>query len=163
LPPPALSGYAVTSHHQVQVIDAGMSPLGRRRVPNTIQQVRALMEWVLTLGAREVLAIDHKAVPAALLCHCATSAGLPVLYVTGLQARRAAGLTPGRAKTDRIDATVIAESGRTHAHRLPTLELSAELEATLRLLLGRDEDLRCDFNRTINRHRGLLQHPRRHR
>ena len=102
------------------------------------------------------MVVDQKASFAALLRLCAAEHDIAVLYVTGLQARRASDLTPGKAKTDRIDAQVIAEFGRTHAHRLPTIQMPAELETQLRLLTGHDEDLRCDFNRTINRLRDLL-------
>lgn len=146
------------THHQVEVIDAGFERVGRRRLPNTFVDVDAMLEWAQGLGERAVLVIDQKASCAAVLRYCAAVRDIPVLYVTGLQARRAADLTPGKAKTDKIDARVIAEFGRTHAHRLPRLEQPSELEATLRLWLGHDEDLRCDFNRTINRLRDLLCH-----
>lgn len=144
------------THHQIHVIDSVMQRLGRRRISNTIRDVDDMFAWVKTLSSDVVLIIDQKASYAALLRHRAAVHDVTVLYVTGLQARRAADLTPGRAKTDRIDARVIAEFGRTHADRLPTLELPDESGASMSLLLGRDEDLRCDFNRAINRIRDLL-------
>lgn len=144
------------THHQIHVIDSVMQRLGRRRITNTIGDVDDMFDWVKTLSSDVVLIIDQKASYASLLRHRAAVHDVTVLYVTGLQARRAADLTPGRAKTDRIDARVIAEFGRTHADRLPTLELADESRAAMSLLLGRDEDLRCDFNRAINRIRDLL-------
>jgi transposase len=144
------------THHQICAIDTNLDRVGRRRVTNTRTGIDKLIAWAQTLSDDVVLVIDQKASYAALLRSGAATAGMPVLFVTGLQARRAADLTPGRAKTDRIDAQVIAEFGRIHAHRLPTLELPDECQATMRLLLGRDEDLRCDFNRHINRLRDLL-------
>ena len=142
------------THHQCHVINADMDRLGRRKIANTNSDVGAMFDWATSLGDEIVLAIDQKASYAAVLRHHAALHQVPVLYVTGLQARRAADLTPGRAKTDRIDAEVIAEFARTHAHRLPVLDLDCETNTDMRLLLGRDEDLRCDFNRIIN---GLLR------
>lgn len=144
------------THHQIHVIDSALQRIGRRRISNTVRDVDDVFEWVKTLSSDVVLVVDQKASFAALVRHRAAVHDVVVLYVTGLQARRAADLTPGRAKTDRIDAQVIAEFGRAHAHRLPTLGLPDESRAAMSLLLGRDEDLRCDFNRAINRIRDLL-------
>ena len=144
------------THHQLHAIDAAMATVGRRRIKNTTTEVARSTQWMTGLGDDVVLVLDQKASSASLLRHEADAVGVPVLYVTGLQARRATDLTPGRAKTDRIDAEVLASFGRTHGHRLPVLEPDSELNTTMRLLLGRDEDLRCDFNRIINRLRDLL-------
>ncbi len=145
------------SFHQLHYMNPEFGVLRRRKLGNNHTQISDAFNHAKTLG-EPVLIVDQKASYAALLRVVAAQYDIPVLYVTGLQARRATDLTPGRAKTDRIDAQVIAEFGRTHAHRLPTIQLPTELEAQLRLLVGRDEDLRCDLNRTINRIRDLLTH-----
>ena len=44
--------------------------------------------------------------------YCTARHDVSVLSVTSLQARRASDLTPGRAKTDRIDAEVPTPAGR---------------------------------------------------
>lgn len=141
--------------HQLHYMDPDFGVLGRRKIGNDRVQIVAAFEHTKTLG-EPVLVVDQTSSFAALLRVVAAEHAIPVLYVTGLQARRASDLTPGRAKTDRIDAQVIAEFGRTHAHRFPTIQLPTELEAQLRLLVGHDEDLRCDLNRTTNRIRNLL-------
>lgn len=141
--------------HQLHVMRPNFEVVHRRKVANNNRQISDALGHAASLGDA-VLVVDQKASFAALLRLCAAQHGIAVLYVTGLQARRASDLTPGKAKTDRIDAQVIAEFGRTHAHRLPTIELASELETQLRLLTGHDEDLRCDLNRTINRIRDLL-------
>ena len=144
------------THHQLHAMDSAMGRLGRRRIHNTRRGVDEAMDWVAGLADDVVLVIDQKASYAALLRYLADRHDITVVYVTGLQARRATDLTPGRAKTDRIDAEVLASFGRTHGHRLPVLVAEDELTIDMRLLLGRDEDLRCDFNRIINRLRDLL-------
>jgi len=144
------------THHQLHALDASFKSLGRRRTANTDTGVRTATEWIRNLGPDMVLVVDQKASYAALLPHHADAAGVSVLYVTGLQARRATELTPGRAKTDRIDAEVLATFGRTPNHRLPLLMANSELNITMRLFLGRNENLRCDFNRIINRLRNSV-------
>ena len=66
-----------------------------------LDEIKDALVWAKTLGP-PLLAIDQTGSPAALLRHFADEAHIDVLYVTGLQARRAADLTPGRAKTIRL-------------------------------------------------------------
>jgi geranylgeranyl reductase family protein len=70
--------------------------------------------------------------------------------------RRIADLYPGEAKTDAKDAAVIADAARTMAHTLRTLDLADEVTAELTMLVGFDQDLAGEANRTSNRIRGLL-------
>jgi transposase len=48
--------------------------------------------------------------------------GTPVAYVPGLVMRRAADLYPGEAKTDRRDAYVLADTGRTRRKQVHWLD-----------------------------------------
>lgn len=141
--------------HQIHAIKPDLTVIGRRKITNTPTQISEVFDWAQSHG-QPLLVVDQKASYAALLRYIAAEHDIAVMYVTGLQARRATDLTPGRAKTDRIDAAVIAEFARNYAHQLPVLAPDEELNTTLRLLVGRDDDLRCDFNRCINRMRDLL-------
>jgi transposase len=81
---------------------------------------------------------------------------IPVAYVTGLQMRRAADLYAGSAKTDPIDAFVLADFARRNADRLTWLSVTDDLLVELRILNGRDVDLAADATRAINRCRDAL-------
>ncbi len=70
--------------------------------------------------------------------------------------RRIADLYPGEAKTDAKDAVVIADAARTMPHTLRTLDLADEITTELTMLVGFDQDLAGEANRTSNRIRGLL-------
>ena len=78
-------------------------------------------------------------------------------YVPGLVMRRAADLYPGEAKTDRRDAYVMADTGRTRRKQVHWLDASSdELLAQLRVLNGFDIDLAADQTRLANRLRDAL-------
>jgi len=82
---------------------------------------------------------------------------MPVAYGTGLVMRRAADLYPGKAKTDRRDAYVLADAGRTRRRQVHWLDMgSDELLAQLRVLNGFDIDLAADATRLASRLRDAL-------
>ena len=65
--------------------------------------------------------------------------------VPGLVMRRAADLYPGESKTDRRDAFVLADTGRTRRHQVHWLDAGDdELLVQLRVLNGYDTDLAAD-------------------
>ena len=83
--------------------------------------------------------------------------GVPVAYVPGLVMRRVADLYPGEAKTDRRDAFVLADFGRTRRRQLHWIDTgSDELLGQLRVLGGYDADLAADATRLSNRLRDAL-------
>ena len=83
--------------------------------------------------------------------------GVPVAYVPGLVMRRAADLYPGESKTDRRDAFVLADTGRTRRHQVHWLDAgNDELLEQLRVLNGYDIDLAADGTRLTNRLRDAL-------
>ena len=87
----------------------------------------------------------------------AIDSGVPVAYVPGLVMRRAADLYPGESKTDRRDAFVLADTGRTRRHQVHWLDAdNDELPAQLRVLNGYDADLAADATRLSNRLRDTL-------
>ncbi len=88
------------------------------------------------------LVIDQPGSIAQLALAVARTRQVPVAYVPGLVMRRAADLYPGEAKTDRRDAFVIADTGRTRRKQVHWLDAgSDELLDRLRVLNGFDIDL----------------------
>ncbi len=77
-------------------------------------------------------------------------------YVPGLVMRRAADLYPGEAKTDPIDARVLADTARVHRRQVHWLDVNDELLDELRVLNGYDIDLAADQTRIANRCRDNL-------
>ena len=105
---------------------------------------------------RAAFAIDQPASGAQLLIAAARVAGIPVAYITGLQMRRAAELYAGQAKTDPLDAQVLADFARRNADRRTWLDATDEMLMNLRVINGRDVDLAEDANRASNRLRDAL-------
>ena len=77
-------------------------------------------------------------------------------YLPGLAMRKAADLHPGRVKTDRRDAFIIADTARTMPHTLRAVDRNDEVLSSLKMLSGFDDDLARDCTRTINRLRSVL-------
>ena len=85
------------------------------------------------------LVIDQPGSIAQLALAVARSRQVPVAYVPGLVMRRAADLYPGEAKTDKRDAFIIADTGRTRHKQVHWLDVgSDELLDRLRVLNGFD-------------------------
>ena len=103
------------------------------------------------------LVIDQPGSIAQLALAVARGRQVPVAYVPGLVMRRAADLYPGEAKTDKRDAFVIADTGRTRRKQVHWLDVgSDELLERLRVLNGFDIDLAADQTRLTNRCRDAL-------
>lgn len=77
-------------------------------------------------------------------------------YLPGLAMCKAADLYPGRAKTDKRDVFVIADTSRTMPHSLRTVDRNNEVLSALKMLSGFDDDIARDCTRTINRLRSVL-------
>lgn len=93
---------------------------------------------------------------ASLLAVMLTDAGFRLVHVPGLAVNRARqGTSGGEHKSDPRDARVIAELVRTRDDLRP-LELGGEIDAELRLLVGRRRELVRDQTRRIGRLRDLL-------
>ncbi len=94
------------------------------------------------------LVIDQPGSIAQLALTVAARRGVLVAYVPGLVMRRAAGLYPGEAKTDRRDVYVLADTGRTRRKQVHWLDAGPdELLAQLRVLNGSGIDLAADATR----------------
>jgi transposase len=141
--------------HYAQAITIDGDELFDRKVLNDQAAIEAMIDDAAVSG-RVALVIDMTASGAQLLLSIANSRAIPVAYVTGLQMRRAAELYAGHAKTDPIDAWVLADFARRNLDRLSWVKVSDELLIELRVLNGRDVDLAGDATRTINRARDAM-------
>ncbi|MET9395971.1 IS110 family transposase [Streptomyces sp. NPDC006624] len=138
----------------------GLTPAGKKvfdkTLPNGEPQLRAVFDKLKAKFGTVLVVVDQPASIGALPLTVARAAGCQVAYLPGLAMRRIADLYPGEAKTDARDAAVIADAARTMPHTLRTLDLTDEVTAELTMLVGFDQDLAGEANRTSNRIRGLL-------
>jgi transposase len=142
--------------HFADVLDDQGEPLFGRAVGNDETDLEQLLERAAGHG-QPGLVIDQPGSIAQLAIAVAARRGVPVAYVPGLVMRRAADLYPGEAKTDRRDAFVLADTGRTRRRQVHWLDAgSDELLARLRVLNGFDIDLAADLTRLTNRTRDAL-------
>jgi len=142
--------------HFADVLDNDGERLFAQAIANDQADLDALLERAARHGTPG-LVIDQPGSIAQLALAVAARHGVPVAYVPGLVMRRAADLYPGEAKTDRRDAFVLADTGRTRRKQVHWLDASSdELLASLRVLNGFDIDLAADQNRLANRLRDSL-------
>jgi transposase len=138
----------------------GLTPAGKKvfdkALPNSEPKLRAVFDKLTAKFGTVLVVVDQPASIGALPLTVARDAGCEVAYLPGLAMRRIADLYPGEAKTDAKDAVVIADAARTMPHTLRTLDLTDEVTAELTMLVGFDQDLAGEANRTSNRIRGLL-------
>ncbi|REE60936.1 transposase IS116/IS110/IS902 family protein [Streptomyces sp. 3212.3] len=138
----------------------GLTPAGKKvfdkALPNGEPQLRAVFDKLKAKFGTVLVIVDQPASIGALPLTVARNADCKVAYLPGLAMRRIADLYPGEAKTDARDAAVIADAARTIPHTLRSLELADEIIAELTMLVGFDQDLAGEANRTSNRIRGLL-------
>ncbi len=135
--------------------DDGETDLFSRSVANDEEALRGLLEQAQGHGTPG-LVIDQPGSIGQLVLVVAGQCGVPVAYVPGLVMRRAADLYPGEAKTDPIDARVLADTARTRRHQVHWLDVSDDLLGELRVLNGYDIDLAADQTRITNRCRDNL-------
>lgn len=142
--------------HFAEVLDDTGGRLFARSLVNDQAALEALLERAGEHGVPG-LVIDQPGSIAQLALAVARARQVPVAYVPGLVMRRAADLYPGEAKTDKRDAFVIADTGRTRRHQVHWLDAgSDDLLDQLRVLNGFDIDLAADQTRVTNRLRDAL-------
>lgn len=145
-----------SGHHAYAVTAAGVV-LADEPVGNDEAVLRGLFSRLSGSGS-VVLVVDQLAAIGALAVAVAREAGIPVGYLPGLAMRRLADVHPGSAKTDAIDARVIAEAGRSMPHLLRRVDAADPALAPLQVLVGYDRDLAVQVNRETNRLRDALTH-----
>ena len=144
------------TEHFADVLDEAGSPLFAVAVANGEADIEALLARAESFGS-PALVVDQPGSLARLVLGVAARRGVPVAYVPGLVMRRAADLYPGESKTDRRDAFVLADTGRTRRHQVHWLDAgNDELLEQLRVLNGYDTDLAADATRLSNRLRDAL-------
>ena len=144
------------AEHFADVLDDEGSSLFSAAVANDEADIEALLDRAASFGA-PALVVDQPGSIASLVLAVAARRDVPVAYVPGLVMRRAADLYPGEAKTDRRDAFVLADTGRTRRSQVHWLDArDDELLAQLRVLNGYDADLAADATRLSNRLRDAL-------
>src|ERR1017187_7442658 len=137
--------------HFAEVLDDAGERIFARGVANEEAAVEALLDRAGQHGTVG-LVIDQPGSIAQLTLAVAARRQVPVAYVPGLVMRRAADLYPGEAKTDKRDAFIIADTGRTRRRQVHWLDAgSDELLGQLRVLNGSGIDLAAAQTRLANR------------
>jgi transposase len=130
-----------------------------QRVDNDPASIETLIERVVRLQEEQgpvTVGVDIVGGIASLLTAMLAEAGFALVHVPGLAVNRARqGTTGGEHKSDPRDARVIADQVRTRTDLRP-LEPAEELDAEIRLLVGRRRELVVDQTRRIGRLRDLL-------
>jgi transposase len=125
------------THHDVEVLDEAGKRVGARRFAHSHEGLNELKQFVLSIAAQPeqlacIIETNH-----GLLITFLLEAGIPVYPVnpkTANQLRKAAG-----AKTDQIDAHLLAKIGRLDLAELRRLEPDSPTVAELKTLT-RDQD-----------------------
>jgi transposase len=146
--------------HWAQAIDpATTEVLLSRRVDNDPASVQGLIDELEGLEGghgRLRAGIDVLGGIAALLSAMLLDAGIEVVYVSGLAVNRTRQGSPrGEHKSDPRDAAVIADLVA-RRRDLRAVGAEGELDAEIRLLVGRRRELVVDQTRRVNRLRDLL-------
>lgn len=125
------------THHDVVVLDEGGRRLGSRRFAHSLQGLHDLKQYVLSFATSPEQVACIVETNHGLLIAFPLEAGFPVYPVnpkTTNQLRKAAG-----AKTDRIDAYLLAKTGRFDLADLRRLEPDSPTVQELKTLT-RDQD-----------------------
>jgi transposase len=146
--------------HWARAIDPATDEvLLNRRVENDPASVAELIEELEGIEAahgRLRVGIDVLGGIAALFSAMLLEAGIELVHVSGLAVNRARqGTAGGENKSDPRDAAAIAALVA-HRRNLRSVEVESELNAEVRLLVGRRRELVVDQTRRVNRLRDLL-------
>lgn len=141
------------SEHSACALDAGGNVAFRCRLRNRPDDIDRLLERA---GAGATVVVDQKRNIGALVLARAMAAGNPCAYLPGHAEKRARDMFPGTAKTDEIDAEVIARTAMGMPWTLRPVSPETEEAASLRLLSSQREFAVAARTRAKNRLRAVL-------
>lgn len=143
---------------EIKIAETGQV-LASRRVDNNPESLAEFIDQVQAAQCEHgpaTVALDMLGGVATLLEVMLHAAGLTVVHVPGIAVHRARrGTTGGERKSDPKDAKVIADQVRMRED-LRVVKPSRQIDAELRLLVGRRSDLVVDQTRRLIRLRDLL-------
>lgn len=143
------------SQHHACALDRDGTKVFDKPLPQLESELAGLFRQLQEHGTVLVV-VDQPNTIGALPIAVARDCGCEVGYLPGLAMRKAADLYPGRAKTDKRDAFIIADTARTMPHTLRAVDRNSEVLSALKMLSGFDDDIARDCTRTINRLRSIL-------
>ncbi|MBR3159291.1 MAG: IS110 family transposase [Atopobiaceae bacterium] len=112
-------------------VDAGGGEVPGRRLENRQADVDALLAEA---GGDALVVVDQKNNIGSLVVRRCREAGVDVGYMTGLTMKKARDMWPGTAKTDRIDAEVIARTAMGMRQVVLPIAETDDLGASLSLM-----------------------------
>lgn len=144
-----------TSHHACD-LTTDDTKIYDKALAQDESALRSLFTDLKATYGRVLVIVDQPNTIGALPVAVARDCHVDVAYLPGLAMRKAADLYGGKAKTDRKDAFIIADTARCMPHTLRAVDHNDEMLSALKVLAGFDEDLAKDTTRARNRARGLL-------
>lgn len=141
------------SEHSACALDAAGNVVFRLRLGNRPDDIDRLLGRA---GAGATVVVDQKRNIGALVLARAMAAGNPCAYLPGHAEKRAREMLPGTAKTDDIDAEVIARTAAGMPWALRPVSPEPEGTASLRLLSSQREFAVAARTRAKNRLRAVL-------
>ncbi|CAB0824385.1 IS110 family transposase [Corynebacterium diphtheriae] len=143
------------SEHHACALDRDGNKVFDKPLPQLESDLASVFHQLQEHGTVLVV-VDQPNTIGALPIAVARACGCEVGYLPGLAMRKAADLYPGRAKTDKRDAFIIADTARTMPHTLRAVDRNNEVLSALKMLSGFDDDIARDCTRTVNRLRSIL-------
>ncbi|MDM8275838.1 IS110 family transposase [Enorma phocaeensis] len=141
------------SSHRACAVDASGEVLFNREVANRPADIdRALAE----AGAGARVVVDQKRNIGALVVARARAAGNPVSHLPGIAMKKARDMFPVTAKTDAIDAEVIARTAAGMPWTLREVAEETPAAASLRMLAAQRDFAVGSRTRAVNRLRAVL-------
>ena len=143
-----------TDHHA-----SALTTTGERIYDKPLPQDEAAQREILASMQAHggvLMVVDQPNTIGALPIAVARDCGCTVGDLPDLAMRKAADLYPGRSKTDRRDAFIIADTARTMPHTLRAVDRDDETLAALKMLAGFHDDIAKDATRTKNSLRSVL-------
>lgn len=141
------------SSHRACAVDASGEVLFNREVANRPADIdRALAE----AGAGARVVVDQKRNIGALVVARARAAGNPVSYLPGIAMKKARDMFPVTAKTDAIDAEVIARTAAGMPWTLREVAEESPAAAALRMLASQRDFAVRSRTKAANRLRAVL-------